>query len=158
MEKITNHAPNSANENKIGCTSFRSPMCNKRMGMCDGCPVNEAAWERLAAYEDTGLTPEACTVLNGLRFVMQKEMQRLQERIHAQKRDNRRLHTERNLAISLLQEAIKGKDFYPCDSCRSHRSGTCEQPLCKNYSRWAWKGVHDGNGGNIDAEHTGRSQ
>lgn len=28
------------------------------MGLCDGCPVNERAWKRLAMYEDTGLLPE----------------------------------------------------------------------------------------------------
>ena len=155
MERITNHAPNSTNENKIGCTSFHSDICHERMGTCDGCPVNEAAWTRLAAYEDSGLTPEQVSVLGNQRFRMQEEMLRLQQRIHDQKRDNRRLHSERNLALSLLQEAIKGKDFYPCDSCRNHRSGTCVQPSCKSYSRWEWKGVHDRNGGYIDAEHIG---
>lgn len=155
MERITNHAPNSAHENKIGCTSFRSPMCCERMAMCEGCQVNEDAWTRLAAYEDSGLTPEQVSVLGKQRFRMQAEMLRLQHRIHDQKRDNRRLHAERNLALILLHEAIRGEDFYPCDSCIYHHSGTCEQPLCKSYSSWAWKGVHERNGGNIDAEHIG---
>lgn len=155
MFRITTHAPDSTNENKIGCAAFGSIICDSRIGMCDGCPMNENAWTRLAAYEDSGLTPEQVSALGNQRFRMQEEMIRLQQRIHDQKRDNRRLHSERNLALSLLQEAIKGKDFYPCDSCRNHRSGTCEQPLCKNYSRWEWKGVHDGNGGYIDAEHIG---
>lgn len=147
MERITNHAPLSVNDNKIGCTAFNTSVCFARVGVCDGCPVNENAWAKLAAYEDTGIPPEAVALLANQRFQMQEQILRLQQRVHDQKRDNRRLHAERNLAISLLQEAIRGKDFYPCDSCRNHRSGTCEQPLCKNYSRWAWKGVHDGNGG-----------
>lgn len=143
MERITNHAPNSTNENKIGCTAFNTSVCFARVGVCDGCPVNENAWAKLAAYEDTGIPPEAVALLANQRFQMQEQILRLQQRIHDQKRDNRRLHAERNLALSLLLEAIKGKDFYPCDSCRGYQSGTCKQPLCKNYSHWAWKGVHD---------------
>ena len=144
MERITNHAPFSANENKIGCTAFGSKVCEAWYGCCsDGCPVNENAWAKLAAYEDTGIPPEAVALLANQRFQMQEQILRLQRRIHDQKRDNRRLHAERNQAISFLHEAIKGELFFPCDCCRSHQSGTCEQPSCKNYSHWAWKGVHD---------------
>ena len=123
MERITNHAPNSANENKIGCTSFRSPMCDKRMGMCDGCPANEAAWERLAAYEDTKLSPENCSSLNGIIYSMEKDIQCLQERIHAQ-------------ASS------------PCVFCRNAKpDGGCKGKRMEGFSCWVWKGVHDGKGG-----------
>ena len=72
MERITNHAPFSANENKIGCTAFGTYVCCSRLGHCEGCPVNENAWEKLAAYEDTGIPPEIVGLLADQRFRLQK--------------------------------------------------------------------------------------
>ena len=43
----------------VCCTHFEGGDCQAIQGHCaDGCAWEEAAWERLAAYEDTGLEPE----------------------------------------------------------------------------------------------------
>lgn len=46
----------------VCCTHFEGGDCQAIQGHCaDGCAWEEAAWERLAAYEDTGLEPEEVT-------------------------------------------------------------------------------------------------
>ena len=59
MERLTEHSKQTSHENGICCTHFRSPECLGVGGNCAmNCKWEEAAWERLAAYEDTGLMPE----------------------------------------------------------------------------------------------------
>jgi len=46
----------------VCCTHFEGGDCQAIQGHCaDGCAWEETAWERLAAYEDTGLEPEEVT-------------------------------------------------------------------------------------------------
>ncbi len=48
----------------VCCTHFEGGDCQAIQGHCaDGCAWEEAAWERLATYEDTGLEPEEIKVL-----------------------------------------------------------------------------------------------
>ena len=59
----------------VCCTHFEGGDCQAIQGHCaDGCAWEEAAWERLAAYEDTGLKPEDIDAL-------QKREQGLAEKI-----------------------------------------------------------------------------
>lgn len=61
MERLTKHSKQTSHENGICCTHFRGPECFEVGGNCAmNCKWEEAAWSRLAAYEDTGLTPQAC--------------------------------------------------------------------------------------------------
>lgn len=61
MERLTEHSKQTSHENGICCTHFRGPECLRVGGNCAmNCKWEEAAWSRLAAYEDTGLTPERC--------------------------------------------------------------------------------------------------
>lgn len=61
MERLTKHSKQTSHENGICCTHFRGPECLEVGGNCAmNCKWEEAAWSRLAAYEDTGLTPEQC--------------------------------------------------------------------------------------------------
>lgn len=61
MERLTKHSKQTSHENGICCTHFRGPECFEVGGNCAmNCKWEEAAWSRLAAYEDTGLTPEQC--------------------------------------------------------------------------------------------------
>ena len=61
MERLTKHSKQTSHENGICCTHFRGPECLEVGGNCAmNCKWEEAAWSRLAAYEDTGLTPERC--------------------------------------------------------------------------------------------------
>ena len=62
MERLTKYSEKTTHENGVCCTHFGSMMCFARNGDCSrGCTWEEAAWSRLAAYEDTGLMP------NGVR-------------------------------------------------------------------------------------------
>lgn len=61
MERLTEHSKQTSHENGICCTHFRGPECLRVGGNCAmNCEWEEAAWSRLAAYEDTRLTPERC--------------------------------------------------------------------------------------------------
>lgn len=61
MERLTKHSKQTSHENGICCTHFYGPECRGVGGNCAmNCKWEEAAWSRLAAYEDTGLEPEQC--------------------------------------------------------------------------------------------------
>lgn len=61
MDRLTKRSKDTVHDNGICCTHFRGLECFKVNGNCSaGCPWEEAVWERLAAYEDTGLMPQAC--------------------------------------------------------------------------------------------------
>lgn len=61
MERLTEHSKQTSHESGICCTHFRGPECLEVGGNCAmNCKWEEAAWSRLAAYEDTGMTPERC--------------------------------------------------------------------------------------------------
>ena len=58
MERLTKYGDTS-HENKVCCIHFMGKECTEHSGHCsDNCPWEEAAWSKLAAYEDTGLEPE----------------------------------------------------------------------------------------------------
>ena len=62
MERLTAYSKQTSHENGICCTHFCGPECLEVGGNCAmNCKWEEAAWSRLAAYEDTGLTPEEIT-------------------------------------------------------------------------------------------------
>ena len=64
MERLTKHSKQTSHENGICCTHFYGPECIRVGGKCAmNCKWEEAAWSRLAAYEDTGLTPESVEAL-----------------------------------------------------------------------------------------------
>lgn len=61
MERLTKHSKQTSHENGICCTHFYGTECLEVGGNCAmNCKWEEAAWSRLAAYEDTGLEPEIC--------------------------------------------------------------------------------------------------
>ena len=62
MERLTAHSKQTSHENGICCTHFCGPECLGVGGNCAmNCKWEEAAWSRLAAYEDTGLMPNDVT-------------------------------------------------------------------------------------------------
>lgn len=68
MERLTKHSKQTSHENGICCTHFCGPECLGVGGNCAmNCKWEEAAWSRLAAYEDTGLTPEEINDLASVR-------------------------------------------------------------------------------------------
>ena len=59
MERLTKRSDATIHENGVCCVHFMSEECCKRNGDCAaGCPWEEAAWSRLADYEDTDLSPD----------------------------------------------------------------------------------------------------
>ena len=75
MERLTEHSKQTSHENGICCTHFGSPECCEVGGNCAlNCKWEEAAWERLARYEDTRLSPaEAHSMYgewNAMMFVL----------------------------------------------------------------------------------------
>lgn len=64
MKRLTKHSKQTSHENGICCTHFRGTECLRVGGNCAmNCKWEEAAWSRLAAYEDTGLYPESVEAL-----------------------------------------------------------------------------------------------
>lgn len=64
MERLTKHSKQTSHENGICCTHFCGPECLEVGGNCAmNCKWEEAAWNRLAAYEDTGLMPDEVSAL-----------------------------------------------------------------------------------------------
>ena len=64
MERLTKHSKQTSHENGICCTHFYGPECIEVGGNCAmNCKWEEAAWSRLAAYEDTELTPEEVSAM-----------------------------------------------------------------------------------------------
>ena len=62
MERLTKHSKQTSHENGICCTHFRGPECLEVGGNCAmNCKWEEAAWSRLAAYEDTHMMPADVT-------------------------------------------------------------------------------------------------
>ena len=63
MERLTKWSSDTSHENGVCCTHFKGLECFSVNGNCSmGCPWEEAAWERLASYEDTNLLPEQVDV------------------------------------------------------------------------------------------------
>ena len=59
MERLTKYSKKTSHENGICCTHFGSPECYDVGGNCAmNCKWEEAAWERLAAYEDSKYPPD----------------------------------------------------------------------------------------------------
>ncbi len=64
MERLTAYSKQTSHKNGICCTHFCGPECLGVGGNCAmNCKWEEAAWSRLAAYEDTELTPEEVSTL-----------------------------------------------------------------------------------------------
>ena len=64
MDRLTKYSKETTHENGVCCTHFGGMECFARNGDCSrGCTWEEAAWSRLAAYEDTGLEPESVEAL-----------------------------------------------------------------------------------------------
>lgn len=78
MERLTKYSNETTHENGVCCTHFGGPECCEVGGNCAlNCKWEEAAWERLARYEDTGLYPESVEALK--LFVMGKAISEITE-------------------------------------------------------------------------------
>ena len=143
MDRLTKYSNETSHKNGVCCTHFLSDECRALGGECaHGCKWEEAAWERLAAYEDTGLTPqevlsmkfEWCAMMDALNSIG-GGYTRLRELAEADKDgcvvvrpckglstkpdDGRQLVLEQ--AIAHLESLLRDHDF-ECEDCkRDHR-------------------------------------
>lgn len=82
MDRLTKYSNETSHKNGVCCTHFLSDECRALGGECaHGCKWEEAAWERLAAYEDTGRTPEEVTALGKLFDYALEESKTLTEQL-----------------------------------------------------------------------------
>ena len=66
MDRLTTYSKGTTHENSVCCTHFLGFECIGVGGNCaKNCKWEEAAWSRLAAYEDTGLTPAEVLSMQG---------------------------------------------------------------------------------------------
>lgn len=74
MERLTSREQRVSGIPGVCCAYFEGKDCQAVQGRCDdGCPWEEKAWDRLAAYEDTGLAPEEVTALQASNQELKKE-------------------------------------------------------------------------------------
>lgn len=86
MERLTAHSKQTSHENGICCTHFCGPECLGVGGNCAmNCKWEEAAWSRLAAYEDTGLTPGDIKELLDVAVSKTNKILRLKEELQGAK-------------------------------------------------------------------------
>lgn len=108
MERLTKHSKQTSHENGICCTHFYGPECIEVGGNCAmNCKWEEAAWSRLAAYEDTGLAPGDIKELLDMAVSKTDKVLRLKEELHTMKNE-------------LCQYCGKYKQAHEgaCDGCR----------------------------------------
>ena len=108
MERLTKHSKQTSHENGICCTHFRGPECLEVGGNCAmNCKWEEAAWSRLAAFEDTGLTPRDIKESLDVAVSKTDKVLRLKEELHTIKNE-------------LCQHCGKYKHAHEgaCDGCR----------------------------------------
>lgn len=89
MERLTLRSSETSHENGVCCTHFKSKECLEVGGNCAyGCKWEEAAWERLADYEDSLMSPKQCADsmrLTGLLRQRGVTVERVVELIEADK-------------------------------------------------------------------------
>ena len=82
MDRMTKHSKQTSHENGICCTHFFSPECLRVGGNCAmNCKWEEAAWSRLADYEDTGYIPEEIAKLQGDLIMSNAELLKTREEL-----------------------------------------------------------------------------
>ena len=136
MERLTAHSKQTSHENGICCTHFCGPECLGVGGNCAmNCKWEEAAWNRLAAYEDTGLTPGDIKELLDVAVSKTNKILRLKEELQGAKNtaeqyaainetlfdSNMKLGADRkDLINELCQYCGKYKQAHEgaCDGCK----------------------------------------
>ena len=136
MDRLTTYSKETTHENGVCCTHFLGPECIGVGGNCAmNCKWEEAAWSRLAAYEDTGLTPGDIKELLDMAVSKTDKVLRLKEELQGAKNtaeqyaainetlfdSNMKLGADRkNLINELCQYCGKYKQAHEgaCDGCR----------------------------------------
>ena len=136
MDRLTKYSEGTTHENGICCTPFFGPECLGVGGNCAmNCKWEEAAWSRLAAYEDTGLMPGDVEELIKMAASKTDKVLQLKEELQGAKNtadqyaaindtlydSNMKLAADRKALINeLCQHCGKYKQAHEgaCDGCR----------------------------------------
>ena len=136
MDRLTKYSEGTTHENGICCTHFFGPECRGVGGNCAmNCKWEEAAWNRLAAYEDTGLMPGDVEELIKMAASKTDKVLQLKEELQGAKNtaeqyaaindtlydSNMKLGADRKALINeLCQYCGKYKHAHEgaCDGCR----------------------------------------
>ena len=136
VERLTAHSKQTSHENGICCTHFCGPECIEVGGNCAmNCKWEEEVWSRLAAYEDTGLTPGDIKELLDVAVSKTNKILRLKEELQGAKNtaeqyaainetlfdSNMKLGADRkDLINELCQYCGKYKQAHEgaCDGCK----------------------------------------
>lgn len=136
MDRLTKYSEGTTHENGICCTHFFGPECRGVGGNCAmNCKWEEAAWNRLAAYEDTGLMPGDVEELIKMAASKTDKVLQLKEELQGAKNtaeqyaaindtlydSNMKLGADRKALINeLCQYCGKYKQAHEgaCDGCR----------------------------------------
>ena len=136
MDRLTTYSKETTHENGVCCTHFLGPECIGVGGNCAmNCKWEEAAWSRLAAYEDTGLTPGDIKELLDMAVSKTDKVLRLKEELQGAKNtaeqyaainetlfdSNMKLGADRKALINeLCQYCGKYKQAHEgaCDGCK----------------------------------------
>lgn len=136
MDRLTTYSKGTTHENGVCCTHFLGPECIGVGGNCAmNCKWEEAAWNRLAAYEDTGLTPRDIKELLDMAVSKTDKVLRLKEELQGAKNtaeqyaainetlfdSNMKLGADRkDLINELCQYCGKYKQAHEgaCDGCK----------------------------------------
>lgn len=136
MDRLTTYSKETTHENGVCCTHFLGPECLGVGGNCAmNCKWEEAAWSRLAAYEDTGLMPGDIKELIELAAEKTSKVLRIKDELQGAKNtaeqyaainetlfdSNMKLGADRkDLINELCQYCGKYKQAHEgaCDGCR----------------------------------------
>ena len=136
MDRLTTYSKGTTHENGVCCTHFLGFECIGVGGNCaKNCKWEEAAWSRLAAYEDTGLMPGDIKELIELAAEKTSKVLRLKDELQGEKNtaeqyaaindtlydSNMKLGADRKALINeLCQYCGKYKQAHEgaCDGCR----------------------------------------
>ncbi len=109
MERLTKRSEETTHENGVCCTHFGGLECCEVGGNCAmNCKWEEAAWSRLAAYEDTKLTPELVRETAELAiWIHENGLEKIKKWIKADKESR------------LIIVDNTPRQISPCDTCKS---------------------------------------
>ena len=115
MDRLTKYSNETSHKNGVCCTHFLSDECRALGGECaHGCKWEEAAWERLAAYEDTGLTPQEVLSMKFEWCAMMDALNSIGETVYVLLKDGAIFYPETNgwYISEEIIEAISHDGFY----------------------------------------------
>ncbi len=123
--------------------------CNRARGDCSAYTVFTEAYTRLAAYEDTGLTPEEIVALKADRDQWQDGTIIVKLADTEADRDawrRRAEAAERDMAFACGSQPSASSDCSICDICAHKRDdGSCAKQCFMNamaaMNRWEWRGL-----------------